>query len=460
MTGLAVYFETRKVGDIQIGAGGPSFTYDPTWLTTRGAFPISLRMPLAPEPVPPDVFLTWATNLLPEGTQLRALGTALGASPEDVVAILGEIGRDTAGALSFGRPGTTRTVSPASWRPVANEADLERIIMELPRKPFLAGEDGVSMSLAGVQSKLAVAIDAEGRVCIPLDGAPSTHILKPDSGFLFGGVQNEALCLTLARRCGARVPALTTGRAGARTYFLIQRYDRRQTGDRWRRLHQEDFCQALGKPPAAKYEANQTGIKGPTVADMFALTRARMSAGDILRLVDHVILNVIACNTDAHAKNYSLLLSARGAELAPIYDIMCADVWDGVTRNLSQKIAGKARGEHLKRRHWEQFARDCGLNPTRLVARVAALCATAQKEVAAAAAEVEAMPAGGHLLLPKAAEAIETRVRALLAGLDEERLPTPITRAPKRPAAKAKAAPRPRAPRAKRARKSKPLAPA
>ena len=450
MSALTVYFETRVVGRIEAGSVGPTFTYEPAWLTTRGAFPMSLRIPLAPQPVDPQVFLVWAMNLLPEGSQLKTLGTMLGASPEDVLSILSEIGRDTAGALSIGRPGTA---SAGHWRPVATEADLERIIMDLPRKPFLAGEDGVSMSLAGVQSKLGVAVDDAGRIHIPIDGAPSTHILKPDSGMLFGGVQNEALCLTLARRCGARTPDLTTGRAGSRSYFLVARYDRRRQGDRWRRLHQEDFCQALGKPPAAKYEANQTGIKGPTLADMFALTRARMGAADVLRLVDHVILNVIACNTDAHAKNYALLLTARGAELAPAYDIMCAEVWDGVTRNLSQKIAGKNRGEHLKRRHWEAFARTCGLNPTRLVRRVGQLCTLALSEVRAAAAQVEAMPAGGHPLLWRAVEAIETRARVLLGAL-EERVATPPT--PHRPVTKPKQAPKkqPGTPRRRAPRKT------
>jgi len=58
--------------------------------------------------------------------------------------------------------------------------DLERVIEELPNKPFLVGEEGISMSLAGAQTKLAVAVDDTGRVCIPMNGSPSTHILKPE----------------------------------------------------------------------------------------------------------------------------------------------------------------------------------------------------------------------------------------------------------------------------------------
>jgi serine/threonine-protein kinase HipA len=416
VSSLPIYYETRPVGRIEVGTAGPSFVYDREWLRTKGAFPLSILMPLAPEPIAPTVFLPWAANLLPEGVQLAAVGAALGASPNDVIAILAEIGRDTAVALSIGHPGSA---DPGLERRISSQAELEHILAELPRKPFLAGDDGVSMSLAGVQSKLGVTLDADGQICIPLEGAPSTHILKPDSDRLHGSVQNEALCLTLARRCGIKTPRVTTGRAGARTYFLVERYDRQQVGVRWRRLHQEDFCQALGKPPAAKYESNQTGIRGPTFADMFALTRTAMAAPDLLALLDAAIFNVAVCNTDAHAKNYSLMITAKGFYLAPLYDVMCAAAWDGVTRNLAQKISGKNRGEHLRRRHWEAFAKDCGLNPGRVVARVKAFVQAVHRELDTATAEVEAMPAGSHGMLPVFTAAIHTRTRAILAGLDD-----------------------------------------
>lgn len=413
---LSVYYENRAVGTIEGRNDGPWFVYDPIWLATRGAFPVSFLMPLSTRPVHPSVFLPWAANLLPEGAQLKALGTRIGASPGDVVRILSEIGRDTAGALSIGKPGTS---SPGGWKVVRSEEDLERILHELPRKPFLVGDDGVSMSLAGVQSKIGVALDATGRIAIPHDGAPSTHILKPDSDRLFGSVQNEAMCLTLARLCGLSVPKVSTGRAGKRSYFLIERYDRIQQGTRWRRLHQEDFCQALGRPPESKYEANLTGLQGPSLPEMFALTRNAMGGPDVIALLDQAIFQVCVCNTDAHAKNYSMMVSGKGFSLAPIYDVMCAEVFDGVTRNLAQKIAGKSRGEHLKRRHWEAFGRECGLNSKLVGGRVAALAAKVQKQVGHARAAVEAMPAGPHSLLPAVEAAIRARARAILAGLED-----------------------------------------
>jgi serine/threonine-protein kinase HipA len=416
MTTLTVYFEQRRVGTIDVDKTGPGFTYDPNWVALRGAFPISLTMPLRSERIAPDTFLPWAANLLPESEQLRTLGQILGMAHSDVIGLLSAIGRDTAGALSIGEPGRTASVQ---WRPTDKPEDLERVIEELPSKPFLVGEEGVSMSLAGVQTKLAVSIDDERRVCIPMNGSPSTHILKPDAPRLSGGVQNEAFCLTLARRMKIPTPNITTGQAGKRTYLLVERHDRTNVGGRWRRLHQEDYCQALGKPPSAKYESNQTGIRGPTLKDMFELTRRHLSSINILHLLDMVVFNVLACNTDAHAKNYSIMIRGNGASLAPMYDVMCGEVWDNVTKNLAQKIAGKSRGDYLKGGHWQRFARECGLNPRQVLDRVGMLAKSAMVEAEAAASEVAAMPAGTHVMLGQVRQAVEQRANVLIAQLQE-----------------------------------------
>jgi serine/threonine-protein kinase HipA len=232
-------------------------------------------------------------------------------------------------------------------------------------------------------------------------------------------VQNEAFCLTLARRMKIPTPDVTTGAAGKRTFLLAKRYDRTDVDGRWRRLHQEDYCQALEIPPSAKYEANQTGTRGPTLKDMFEVTRRRLPATEIIRLLDLVVLNILCCNTDAHAKNYSIMIRGNGASLAPIYDIMCGEVWGNVTKNLAQTVAGKSRGNDLTGRDWQRFARECGLNPRQAVDRVAALAKSAIAEAEAAASEVAAMPAGSHELLGPTRHAIERRACCLLAQLEE-----------------------------------------
>jgi serine/threonine-protein kinase HipA len=416
MAGLPVYFEQRLVGTIDVSKTGPCFTYDEGWIRLRGAFPISTTMPLRHDGVGPDIFLPWAANLLPENEQLRTVGQLLGMARSDVIGLLSAIGGDTAGALSIGQPGRTSSVQ---WRPLATPDELEAVLEDLPNKPFLVGEEGVSMSLAGAQSKLAVAVDESHRICIPMNGSPSTHILKPDAPRLPGGVQNEAFCLTLARRMKIPAPEVTTGMAGKRTFLLVKRYDRTDVGGRWRRLHQEDYCQALGLPPSAKYESNQTGIRGPNLKDMFEVTRRYLPATEIIRLLDLVVLNILCCNTDAHAKNYSIMIRGNGASLAPVYDIMCGEVWGNVTKNLAQTIAGKSRGDDIKGRDWQRFARECGLNPRQVVDRVVALTKSAIAEAEGAAAEVAAMPGGDHEILGATRQAVERRAGALQAQLQE-----------------------------------------
>jgi serine/threonine-protein kinase HipA len=416
MATLPVYFEQRRVGVIDVDKRGPGFSYEPDWIVLRGAFPISVKMPLNSERIASDTFLPWAANLLPENEQLRTLGQILGMARSDVIGLLSAIGGDTAGALSIGQPGRTGTMQ---WRPITTPEELETLIENLPNKPFLVGDEGVSMSLAGGQTKLAVAVDDTGRICIPMNGSPSTHILKPDAPRLCGSVHNEAFCLTLARRMKIPTASITTGLAGKRTYLLARRYDRANVGGRWRRLHQEDYCQALGKPPTAKYETNQTGICGPTLKDMFELTRQRMFPSDTVRLLDLVIFNVLTCNTDAHAKNYSIMLRGSGASLAPMYDVLCGDVWENVTKHMVHKIGGISRADYLTGRHWHQLARECGLNPAEVLGRVAALAKSVISEAQTAESEVAAMPAGGHEILYRTRQAIERRALALLERVYE-----------------------------------------
>src|SRR5262245_54421943 len=149
MATLPVYFEQRRVGTIDIDKNGPGFTYDPNWIGLRGAFPISITMPLGSGRIVSDTFLPWAANLLPESEQLRTLGQLLGMARGDVIGLLSAIGGDTAGALSIGQPGRTASVH---WQPVGKPEDVERVIEELPNKQFLVGEQAVSMSLAGAET--------------------------------------------------------------------------------------------------------------------------------------------------------------------------------------------------------------------------------------------------------------------------------------------------------------------
>ena len=413
---LPIYADARPVAIIEADREGPRIDYQETWRQDGDRFPISLSMPLGTSRHGPEVAVPWLMNLLPEGEPLRAMTYALGVGRDDILGLIAETGRDLAGALTIGSP---RSNARPGYRKIDNPGDLERIIAELPSKPFLVGDEGVSMSLAGAQQKLPVGLDGDG-IAIPINGASSTHILKPDNPRLAGSVQNEALCMVLARRCGLVVAPVLTGRAGDRSYLLVERYDRAGAGVDVRRLHQEDFCQALGRPPAAKYEHNGSGVRGPALADMFALVREHMTARDINRLLDAVIFNIAVGNVDSHAKNYSILLTAQQPELAPLYDLMSGLDWANITQSHAQDVGGQRRGRHIYGRHWRRMADACGLSKPGVIRRLDGLITRLLAELPAAVEEVGAMSAGGREMAAMFAASIGDRARLVQAHAQEE----------------------------------------
>jgi serine/threonine-protein kinase HipA len=412
---LPLFAGGRLVATVETAGDGPHLRYDETWLAAPDAFSISLTMPLTAAGHGPDVAVPWLMNLLPEGEPLRAMTRALGVARDDILGLIAELGRDLAGALTIGAP---HPGEAPGFLSLAQAGDLERIIEELPAKPFLVGEDGVSMSLAGAQEKLPLA-RSDGGLAIPVNGAPSTVILKPDNPRLAGSVQNEALCMVLARRCGLPVAPVTTGVAGKRSYLLVERYDRALDGGQVVRLHQEDFCQALGRPPAAKYEHNRSGMKGPSLAEIFALVRAHMTARETTRLLDAVIFNIAIGNVDSHAKNYSVLLGPGRPTLAPLYDLMSGLAWANITQNHAQDVGGQQRGRHMYARHWRRMAEAAGLAGPATVRRVIQVAERVVAELPAASAEVAAMPAGGAMLDRFVGE-IGARARLVAAHAREE----------------------------------------
>lgn len=396
-----IFYETLRVATMADAAGEIALTYDPDWLSRPSAFPISMTMPLRLEPYGADAVVPWLANLLPE-THLQRIGQILRVAPQDILGILSQIGRDTAGALSFGY----RREGNDSYRVIETEDELEGVISDLPMKPMLVGERGVSMSLAGAQEKLGVAV-IDGRIAIPLDGTPSTHILKPDAPTMKASVQNEAFCLTLAGLVGLDAARVTTGRANARSYVLVTRYDRVATAKGVQRIHQEDLAQTLGVFPRNKYEyapmAGQDDLRsGPGLVELFGSVERHVGPGARLGLLDALIFNTICCNTDAHAKNYSILIGAGGSSrLAPLYDVLCARIWPHITATMAQKLGERRIGAEVLGSDWQMLARSVGLNSARTLERVDELCTMVADQAQAARDIVAAMPAGGHEMLDR-----------------------------------------------------------
>ena len=405
-----IYYENWPVAHLS-DQDGISLSYDAEWEKRTSAFPLSLTMPMRAGSHGPERVMPWLANLLPE-THLSEIGQQLKVSPQDVLGVLMRVGRDTAGAFSIGEPRREGN----NFRIVDDEAALERIIDELPERPFLIGERGVSMSLAGVQDKLPVYLDQDGRIGIPLDGTPSTHILKPDIKRLAGSVTNEAFCTILAKLCGLDAAEETLGRAGKRDNLLDRRYDRVSDGQGIiRRIHQEDFCQLLGLFPAEKYEQTGLGRRGgASLPQMFEALVRLVSPAERIRLLEAVIFNVLICNSDSHAKNYSVLVGASGtARLAPLYDLMCAEPYRQVDQSLPQHLAGKRNADELHGKDWRQFAADAGLSPATVIRRVGELAALVATKADETLEQVQSYPVSNRELASNLVFLIKKRCRRI-----------------------------------------------
>lgn len=405
---LGVWYEQQRVGILERASGGLTFTYDPDWI--RGGFAISVSMPLVEDVYPIEVATPWFANLLPEERQLEMVGRILGRSTGDVYGVLEDIGRDTAGALSIGGP----EAAESARYEALDEHALAEHIRKLPQRPLLIGDEGVTLSLAGAQSKMVVAI-IEGRITLPIGGAASTHIIKPASDRLHTSVENELLCMRLAAALGIPVPEVSYGEAEDRPYLLVRRYDRSMTENGTvRRSHQEDFCQALGRYPTEKYQASG----GPTLEQLFdtIVRHSTAAARDRLTLLDMVIFSNCIGDTDRHAKNYSLLLDRSGCRLAPLYDAMTSLIYDNITRNMAMKIADKPRAEYLERRHWEQFARSVGLAPTATARRVESLADELLQRLTEIAESLDGGVPAIMSAVKMCADAIRDRTRKVLAN--------------------------------------------
>lgn len=346
------------------------FQYDPDWLQ-HSRLPLSLSLPLQKEPFLNDLSHPFFANLLPEEKIKVVLARNLGISLHNDYGMLERIGGDCAGAVSLCAERDKLPQIAGGYRRLSAE-ELATIIKELPTRPFLAGEEGIRLSLAGAQKKLPIYYD-EHDFHLAINSAPSNAIIKPPIADLDSTVENETFCMALAKTIGLNVPESFIYRYGEEKVFVIKRYDRTQNGPTVQRLHQEDFCQALGVLPEYKYEAEG----GPSLAACFNLVRnnSTRAAKDVLSLLNWVIFNVLIGNSDAHAKNISLLLLESGPVLAPFYDLLSTRIYShyGLTENLAMKIGGENDPNLIQKKHWQLFAEEVEIKPHLVLNRVVAM---------------------------------------------------------------------------------------
>ncbi|MXX70272.1 MAG: type II toxin-antitoxin system HipA family toxin [Gemmatimonadetes bacterium] len=422
---LTVWWAGTTVGRLALDRhGAMRFTYDGRWIEDESAPPISFSLPKRAESFSARLCLPFFEGLLPEGAQRDAVATALGVSPSNTFRLLAALGAELAGALTLlpddAEPGGM--VAAGASEPLLDD-ELLLLIETIRTRPFLAGigqdsegpagapGEGLRMSLAGAQSKLPVVL-VDQRVALPVAGQPTTHILKPPIPDLDHPTENEAFAMRLASRMGLTVAPVRPAVVADGSYLLVERYDRRTAPDgRVERLHQEDFCQALGFVPQRKYASDG----GPGFPECFELVRrvCTRPAVAVLGLLDAAIVHVLLGNADAHGKNYSLLRKPRGeVVLAPLYDLLSTVAYPRYTPRFAMNIAGRRTLGELRRIDWDRFARRCGMAPPFVRRRVRELCHLAHRRAGAVAEEL-ALPGLGEEALAAQADLVGERASRL-----------------------------------------------
>jgi serine/threonine-protein kinase HipA len=387
---LIVLLDGKEIGRVHSGARNRlTFVYDDEWRNAEGAYPLSLSMPLAAKEHGRAAVEAFLWGLLPDNERvLDRWATKFQVSARNVFALISHVGEDCAGAVQFVTPDRLDAIRSGREDKVEwlDEADIARRLKTLrnDHAAWRLPSDTGQFSLAGAQPKTALLFQ-NGRWGVPSGGLPTTHILKPPTGHFDGHAENEHLCLALAQQLGMPTAQSKVMRFDEEIAIVIERYDRQQIGNQIICVHQEDVCQALGILPTKKYQ-NEGGPGVPKIIELLRTYSTDRDA-DIETFVDALAFNWFIAGTDAHAKNFSLLLSGPYIRLAPLYDIASIlpyEEFDSRKIKLAMKIGGEYKLDQIGRRQWQKFAQETRLDADKLIGRLTSMARRLPDEVAAA----------------------------------------------------------------------------
>jgi serine/threonine-protein kinase HipA len=390
MTELVVLLDGKEVGRIHNDARGRlAFVYDDKWRQAPAAYPLSLSMPLAAKEHGRAVIEAFLWGLLPDNEGVLARWAAkFQVSARNVFALISHVGEDCAGAVQFVTPERLEALRSGKEDKVEwlAESDIAMRLKTLreDHAAWRLPRDTGQFSLAGAQPKTALLLQ-NGRWGIPSVRIPTTHILKPPTGHFDGHSENEHICLMLARNLGLPAAQSQVTQFGDEIAVVIERYDRQQKGNDIIRVHQEDICQALGIMPTKKYQNEG----GPSAANIVELLRTYSTdcETDLATFAGALGFNWLIAGTDAHAKNFSLLLNGPNVRLAPLYDIASIlpyDEFDLRKVKFAMKIGGEYELSQIGLRQWQKFARETRVNVDQLIEPMVIMAKQLPDEVNAA----------------------------------------------------------------------------
>lgn len=364
---LDVYLLEQHIGHlIQEQGGRMEFQYLESWLNNPDAVALSHSLPLRVERYTQKECKGFFSGLLPEGDNRDLVAKILGTSPSNDFRMLREIGGECAGAVTI-LPHEKHLEKPENSYERLDDNRLSEVLRQLPTRPLMAGAKGIRLSQAGAQDKLPVHVSG-GQISLPLGNSPSTHILKPGSKYLEDLVVNEAFCMKLAALCELEVAGVEIQSAQQTIFLLIERYDRKLEGNRVVRLHQEDFCQALGIAPERKYQSDG----GPSLKNCFQLilNASNNPVLDLRKFWNGVVFNHLIGNNDAHGKNFSFIYENRKLRFAPLYDLVCTAYYSDVDERAAMKIGRENKFRKIGLPQFNRLADDVVLGKPQLIQAV------------------------------------------------------------------------------------------
>ncbi|NMA97740.1 MAG: type II toxin-antitoxin system HipA family toxin [Phyllobacteriaceae bacterium] len=307
--------------------GATRFAYAESYLDRPDALPLSLSFPLDRNGFDDFATRAYFDNLLQERDSARAdIIAKYRLSNDDIVGILLHLGKDCAGAVSVLPPGAPATKVPGrldqDYRPYSDR-EIEAIVEALYKREPLPEEVIDPSPLAGVQSKIAITVLPDGTFAEPLNGAPTTHILKVPQERHEHDARREHIAMGLSSgRFDTAITKLLE--IDGVPVLLVERFDRRVENALVTRVHQEDFCQALGLPTRHKYQRPERGADGYNVAAVRSiLNRTNNPAEERLRFLHITLFDILLGNVDGHAKNFALFhLPGGKIRTTPRYDVM------------------------------------------------------------------------------------------------------------------------------------------
>ncbi|MBI4694765.1 MAG: HipA domain-containing protein [Gammaproteobacteria bacterium] len=416
---MALEYEVRYRGTMLAtladeGHGIWALRYEGPPAATEGPPPmVSMRLPPRSKPYKGPLLQSWMRNLLP-GYEIRRLACRrLGLSQANDFALLGALGGDCQGAVSFHAVG--EGAEPEAFRRALTDAEVRNLMAALPEQPLLVDVEGARLSLPGDHHKLPVG-KIDDQIALAFGAASTTHILKPAKLDRSESVHNEAYCMAVARAAGLPVAA-TELRPGSTSILLVQRVDREASGEEVRRVHMEDFCQLRGLPPEQQFEREG----GPGLTDCANLIRrySCAPATDLRSLVAWIVFNFLIGNGGAFGKQLAMLHLPSGPRLAPFFGLQSTHVYADLSERLAMSVGKEDRPDWLHATRWRDCATEIGVKPA-YVLQVLATMAGALPELAGKVADEHRKRSGTVAVIRDIKRLVERRARQVLVALQAE----------------------------------------